>query len=107
MTNKGEEYMTNIVKQPLLPDTIHFKNANTEVMRINRDGVWVNPDIPATEAAKAVLDALDSQIKVLMQSAQREWVGLTDEERYLNDVRTEEEIEYVRAIEAKLKEKNT
>ena len=101
----------NIVKQPLLPDTIRFnhtiQNANTEVMRINRDGVWVNPDIPVEEAAKAVLDALDSQIKVLLQSAQREWVGLTDEERYLNDVRTEEEIEYARAIEAKLKEKNT
>ena len=35
-----------------------------------------------------------------------EWVGLTDEERYLNDGRTEEEIEYARAIETKLKEKN-
>jgi hypothetical protein len=39
--------------------------------------------------------------------AQREWVGLTDEERYLGDARSEEEIEYARAIEAKLKEKNT
>jgi hypothetical protein len=38
---------------------------------------------------------------------EREWVGLTDEERYLNDGRTEEEIEYAKAIEAKLKEKNT
>jgi hypothetical protein len=38
---------------------------------------------------------------------QREWQGLTDEERYLNDARTAEEIEYARAIEAKLKEKNT
>jgi hypothetical protein len=37
----------------------------------------------------------------------REWVGLTDEERYLGDGRSEEEIEYARAIEAKLKEKNT
>ena len=37
----------------------------------------------------------------------REWVGLTDEERYLGDARSEEEIEYARAIEAKLKEKNT
>ena len=36
----------------------------------------------------------------------RDWVGLTDEERYLNDGRTEEEIEYARAIEAKLREKN-
>jgi hypothetical protein len=37
----------------------------------------------------------------------REWVGLTDEERYLGDARSAEEIEYARAIEAKLKEKNT
>jgi hypothetical protein len=36
----------------------------------------------------------------------REWVGLTDEDRYLNEARSEEEIEYARAIEAKLKEKN-
>jgi hypothetical protein len=36
----------------------------------------------------------------------RAWVGLTDDERYLNDGRTEEEIEYAKAIEAKLKEKN-
>lgn len=37
----------------------------------------------------------------------KEWVSLTDEERYLNCGRTEEEIEYAKAIEAKLKEKNT
>jgi hypothetical protein len=37
----------------------------------------------------------------------KEWVGLTDKERYLNEGRSEEEIEYAKAIEAKLKEKNT
>ena len=37
----------------------------------------------------------------------RNWQGLTDEERYLGDARSEQEIEYARAIEAKLKEKNT
>ena len=36
----------------------------------------------------------------------REWVGLSDEERYLNEGRSPEEIEYARAIEAKLREKN-
>ena len=47
-------------------------------------------------------------VEALEEAAnQREWVGLTDEERYLGDVRSEEEIEYARAIEAKLKEKNT
>jgi hypothetical protein len=43
---------------------------------------------------------------VPLYTAPREWVGLTDEERFLNDARSEEEIEYARAIEAKLKEKN-
>ena len=46
-----------------------IENANTEVMRITRDGVWVNPDIPVEETAKAVLDALSSQVKVLVQRA--------------------------------------
>jgi hypothetical protein len=41
-----------------------------------------------------------------LYAAPREWVGLTDEERFLNDARSEEEIEYARAIEAILKEKN-
>ena len=36
----------------------------------------------------------------------REFFGLTHEERYLDDGRTDEEIEYAKAIEAKLKEKN-
>lgn len=53
-------------------------------------------------------DRFADEITALREAlAQREWVGLTDEERYLNDSRTEEEIEYARAIEAKLKEKNT
>ena len=37
----------------------------------------------------------------------REWVGLTQEERYLDDGRNDEEIEYAKGIEALLKEKNT
>jgi hypothetical protein len=63
----------NVIKQPLLPDTIHFNhtrdNDKTEVMRITRDGVWVNPDIAVDETAKAVLDALSSQVRVLVQRA--------------------------------------
>ena len=62
----------NIIKQPPLPDTIHFNHTmenQTEVMRITRDGVWVNPDMAVDETAKAVLDALDYQVKVLVQRA--------------------------------------
>ena len=62
-----------VIKSPLLPDTIHFNhtrdNDKTEVMRITRDGVWVNPDMQVDESAKAVLDALDYQVKVLVQRA--------------------------------------
>ena len=42
---------------------------HTEVMRIARDGVFVNPDVAVDNVAKTVLDALDDQIKVLVQKA--------------------------------------
>ena len=51
--------------------------------------------------------AIEAAREYLRKPAQRTWGGLTDEERYLGDARSEEEIEYARAIEAKLKEKNT
>jgi hypothetical protein len=38
--------------------------------------------------------------------AKKDWQGLTDEERYLNEGRTPEEIEYAIAIEQELKTKN-
>lgn len=65
--------MNNIVKQPPLPDTIHFHhtvaNEKTEVLRITRNGLWINPDIQTDEVAKAVLNALDAQIKLLIRGA--------------------------------------
>ena len=42
---------------------------HTEVMRITKDGVFVNPNVAVDDAAKTVLDALDDQIKVLVQKA--------------------------------------
>jgi hypothetical protein len=41
-----------------------------------------------------------------VERLRREWVGLTHEERYLDDGRTDEEIEYAKGIEALLREKN-
>ena len=80
---ESEGGMTNIVKQPMLPDTIHFhhtmNNDNTEVMRITRDGVWVNPDMSIDDTAKAVLAALDSQIKVLVQSEREACAKVCDD----------------------------
>ena len=40
-----------------------------EVMRITKDGVFVNPEVSVDHAARTVLEALDTQIKVLVQKA--------------------------------------
>lgn len=59
---------------------------------------------------KAAMGIIEGGMEAVQEAeqkpAKREWVGLTDEERYLGDARSEQEIEYARAIEAKLKEKN-
>ena len=73
------------------------EHAMRETQRLGQE---IEPDDIASIIA--CRDMLDAQ-----PVPPRTWVGLTDEERYLNDGRTEEEIEYARAIEAKLKEKNT
>lgn len=44
----------------------------TEVLRLSKDGLWANPDIPADDAAKLVLAAIDANIKVLVQKAVEE-----------------------------------
>lgn len=45
---------------------------SVEVLRISKDGIWVNPDVPAEEAAKKVLEALDHNIKhMLTQERER------------------------------------
>jgi hypothetical protein len=75
---------------------------------------WANDVIPVLRARLAQPEWSEDYramyLKVrdeLAELQQREWQGLTDEERYLGDARSEEEIEYAKAIEAKLKEKNT
>ena len=51
-------------------NTITFSAANsTEVLRLSKDGIWANPDIPADEAAKLVLAAMEWNIKVLVDKA--------------------------------------
>lgn len=42
---------------------------HTEVLRMSKDGIWANPDIPIDEAAKLVLATMDFNIKVLVDSA--------------------------------------
>jgi hypothetical protein len=47
-----------------------FSNMNNgpsvEVLRISKNGIWVNPDVSTGEAAKSVLEALDRHIKGLL-----------------------------------------
>ena len=47
-------------------------SAGIEVLRLSKDGLWANPDIPADEAAKLVLEAIDYNIKLLIQKAVEE-----------------------------------
>jgi len=66
----------NIIKQPPLSNAIKFhikqNDGMTEVMRITRDDIWVNPYVEVDETSKAVLDALSSQVNFLVQKAVEE-----------------------------------
>ena len=44
----------------------------TEVMRISKDGILVNPDVPVDEAAKKVLEAIDHNIKRMVEQVRKE-----------------------------------
>ena len=91
------------------PNMIEFRHtslANEWVMRITADRrIEVNEGVEVNEAAKKVLEAMQH-----MLTPQRTWVGLTDEQiaemwqQYnpLHGIAS-----FARAIEAKLKEKNT
>jgi hypothetical protein len=51
--------------------TIQFHSGTpaTEVLRLSKDGIWANPDIPADDAAKLVLAAIGDNIEILVQKA--------------------------------------
>ena len=52
-------------------NTIYFSSGvpSVEVLRLSKDGIWANPDIPVDDAAKLVLEAIDCNIMVLVQKA--------------------------------------
>jgi hypothetical protein len=92
----------------MTPNTIEFKTTSNTlmdgwVMRITADRrIEVNEDVDVNEAAKKVLEAM----QLMLDNQKRTWVGLTDEEINALDY-SGTRIEFVRAIEAKLKAKNT
>lgn len=57
----------------MIKNSIRFYNNhaidNIEILRLSKDGIWANPEIPADEAAKLVLEAIDYNIKVMVQKA--------------------------------------
>ena len=92
------------------PNTITFHNNNTDwVMRITADKrIEVNKDVEVTEAAQKVLDAMQYLLKT-----QRPWVGLSDKDitETFDEVPSAQSdpwwLRYAKAIEAKLRSKNT
>ncbi len=44
---------------------IVFYSDGREALRISKDGVTANPDVPTDEAARAIYKALEAQIKAL------------------------------------------
>jgi hypothetical protein len=51
---------------------ITFRNEvgpGVEILRISKEGIWANPDVPVDETAQKVIEALDSYIKELVQKA--------------------------------------
>lgn len=67
-------------------NSIRFYNGapdNTEVLSISKDGIWANPEVPADDAAQAVLRAVDGYIKQMVagvRSEEREVCALTVEQ---------------------------
>lgn len=97
-----------------------FPMSDKKVMEISRDGIWVSPDVSVDEAAKAVLNAIDGHIKKLVQEAvsrEREWVGLTNNEiqEIVDRIKVDDlllktstwHLRFARAVQRKLREKNT
>jgi hypothetical protein len=57
------------------PNSIRFYSLNdtsTEVLRISKDGIWANPEIPCDEAAKKVLEAIDGYVKGMVERVRNE-----------------------------------
>jgi hypothetical protein len=74
-------------------NTIYFSSGvpSVEVLRLSKDGISANPDIPVDDAAKFVLNAIGHNIKVLVQKAVEEereiWERRVERLQSLMDIR--------------------
>ena len=64
------------------PNITFLTNASKEVMRIDKNGVTINPEMPLDEAAQHVINALDAHIQHLVCSEREACAKVCD--RYTN-----------------------
>jgi hypothetical protein len=58
------------------PPSISFHSGNPEpVMRIERDRIWVDPEVEVTETAKLVLAAMEEMMQEMLR---KEWNAAID-----------------------------
>ncbi len=60
-------------------------NIDKPLMTLSREGLWVDPDIPADETARLVIAAIDTSIKFMVANAiadEREACAKFCEEQY-------------------------
>ena len=55
--------------------TSYGPDGPTEIMRITRDGIWVNPEVEPIQTASQVIQIMDSYIKSMMKA---EWNAAID-----------------------------
>jgi hypothetical protein len=64
--------------EPSIIFRAHSGKELKEVMRLNKNGVTVNPDMPLDEAAQHVIKVLDAQIQHLVRSEREAILKLAD-----------------------------
>ena len=88
--------------QELKPNSIHFQTGEVPkcVMRIEADRIWVDPDVEVTEAAALVLQALETNIKRLIEAEREACANVCEEEAEEWSGRTEPHEAVVRCAAA-------
>jgi hypothetical protein len=67
------------------PNITFLTNASKEVMRIDNNGVTINPEIPLDEAAQHVINALDAHIQHIVRSEREACAQMADSMDSLQD----------------------
>jgi len=79
------------------PNITFLINAGKEVMRIDKNGVTISPEIPLDEAAQHVINALDAHIQHLVRSEREACAKVADNAKEYNRHISKEIAEGIRA----------